>query len=115
MEALFKGQKGDKGEPGVSRLPRVQGWAIVAMVVIVLLIDGVLLFWQSHETNVNNRAQHQSEQVIEAKLCRTLNGLAALKPPSGPAAANPARAFEQRQHLAFTELAADLGCNGKAT
>ena len=58
-------------------------------------------------------AQQRQGAVLEAKLCTSLARLAALKPPAGNPAANPARAFDQEQQAVLAQLGPDVGCGGK--
>lgn len=59
-------------------------------------------------------AQRRAGVAVEHKICTTLGELAALQPPPGDPAANPARLYEQQQHATLSQLGPDLGC-GKET
>jgi hypothetical protein len=126
-----RGAKGERGERGLSWRVR---WSIVVLFAINFLGAGGNLLWTSYAVSSattaqqNQRASQQrqaaAEQaaqraqggLLEAKLCKTLEpfaGLAALKPPAGNPADNPARAFEQALVVKLAPLAQlgpDLGC-----
>ena len=55
-------------------------------------------------------SQQQQERLVQQKLCVTYGALAALKPPPGPAAQYPGRAYEQSLHATLAELSTDLNC-----
>jgi hypothetical protein len=101
----------------------------IATLVILLSVLGSILFVQVH--NQQNQLQHEAvvarqvakaavDQAVRAQtianqgtsisLCRSLDDLAALKPPPGDAATNPSRAYEQQQHAILAGLAVDLKC-----
>jgi len=80
------------------------------LVLVVLAIGGLNLFWTAHAVSANNDARARQGAVIEAKLCHDIGTMAALQPPSGPAAANPSRAYEQAEHQAWMGLVQDIGC-----
>lgn len=109
-----KGEQGAQGERGLSRL---QGRAIVVLFGIGVLIGVGNLFWTAHEVRAAGTAQHQEQAaqqrqgaVLEAKLCTTLDRLAALRPPPGSPADNPSRAYLQDQHAVLAQLGPDV-CN----
>ena len=49
--------------------------------------------------------------MLERKLCQTFGELAALKPPAGNPATNPARSYDQQLHATLSQLGTDLGCD----
>lgn len=61
-----------------------------------------------HAANV----QVQNAQAVaeQAKLCKILLPLAALKPPAGPADGYPARAYDQQLAARLAGLAPAVGC-----
>jgi type II secretory pathway pseudopilin PulG len=94
---------------------------VLVLVLVVILINGTGLFWLAHETRASDAArarqarteqaaQRRAGQVIERKLCRTLDRLGANEPPPGNPDTNPSRAYEQQQHVIFAQLAPDVGC-----
>jgi hypothetical protein len=112
-----QGEQGEQGERGERGLSRVQGRAVVVLFLITVLSSASGWFWQAHETRQATAAQHREQaaqqrqgQLLEQKLCTTLNRLAALKPPQGDPAQNPARAFDQEQHAVLAQLGPDVGC-----
>lgn len=134
MTSLARGPKGEQGERGMSWL---QGWAVVFLFGLAVVLAALSLLWNSYEVNANAAAQRsqQAAQLQQAaaeqaaqqragaeivgKLCTSLEpltGLARLKPPAGDAATNPSRAYEQQQYAILAPLAQlgpDLGCKGK--
>ena len=93
--------------------------SVAALVLLGLLVTGANLLWTAHAVNTfqsqqrqEQQAQRRQGQAIEAKLCSTLNRLAALKPPPGDPAANPSRAYLQAEHDTLAQLGFDLGCKG---
>ena len=110
-----QGAQGARGERGLSRL---QGRAIVVPVRHRradrrgnLFLDG------ARGARAAGTAQHQEQAaqqrqgaVLEAKLCISLDRLAALKPPAGDPASNPARAYAQQEHAVLAQLGPDVGC-----
>ena len=112
-----RGAQGEQGAQGERGLSRVQGRAIVVLFLIGGLIGVGNLFWTAHEVRAAGTAQHQEQAaqqrqgaVLEAKLCTTLDRLAALKPPAGNPASNPARAYAQQEHAVLAQLGPDVGC-----
>ena len=77
--------------------------------IVALIIVGLqgALAWQGAQT----RAEQQRQgQLIEQRLCTTLNHLADLQPPPGNPAHNPSRAYLQQQHDVLAGLGPDVGC-----
>lgn len=120
-----RGTQGERGERGLSWRVR---WSIVVLFVINFLGAGGNLLWTAYEVSsattaqqnqqasqqrqaaAEQAAQRQQGALLEAKLCSTLGKLAALKPPAGNPATNPARAFDQSLHSTLAQLGPDLGC-----
>lgn len=101
-------------------MTRGAAYSIVFLFVLNLVTVCGCLLWISHVVSHNKAvAAHQAEaqkrqgQVIERRLCATLHGLAALQPPSGSPADNPARGYEQAQHAFLSQLGPDVGCGAK--
>jgi hypothetical protein len=83
--------------------------AIISAFVIILIGGSAAYLVTQHEIAVNKQQQVQQSQVLEAKLCRTLDNLAAL--PKPPGTTNQA-VTQWRDDLADTlsQLAPDVGC-----
>jgi hypothetical protein len=65
---------------------------------------------QQRQAAAQQAAQQHQGQVLEHRLCTTLNRLGALKPPPGNAGTNPSRGFDQKLYLTLAELGPDVGC-----
>lgn len=129
QERPVKGERGERGERGEGMTSGARR-AVVILFALTLAIGAANLFWTAHETNAAWAAQHQEQAaqqrqaaaqqaaqrrqsaVFEAKLCTTLERLAALSPPPGNPASNPARGFDQQQHAILAQLGPDVGCGG---
>ena len=105
-----KGDRGPKGDKGDRGMPTGQRRAIIYLFVLTLLLAGANLLWTGHAVNVNQSAQRRSGQLVEQKLCATLDSLRSLQPPPGNPASNPSRAYEQGLHARLSQLGTDLGC-----
>jgi hypothetical protein len=112
-----RGEQGKTGERGERGLSRVQGRAVVILFLICAAGIVICLLWTAHEVNAAAAQQRQQQAsqraqgaALQHKLCITLGRLAALKPPAGSPAANPARAFDQQQQAVLAELGPDVGC-----
>lgn len=86
----------------------------LAMAAVAILFT-VTYYHREQAGQQAQAAQQQAAQraqgvVLEAKLCSTLGKLAALKPPAGNAAANPARGYDQLMHETLAQLGPDIGC-----
>ena len=99
--------------------------ALVFLFALAVFLGGLNLLWTAHEVHASQAAiqaaqqreqalQQQAGAVIGRKLCTTLDRLAALKPPGGPPAANPARAYEDNLHATLAQLGPDIGCKQEA-
>lgn len=96
--------------------------AIVALLILTLIVGGGNLLAsfdqvqqykasQQRQAAAEKASQQRQGQLLEHRLCTTLSRLAALKPPSGPAAANPSRAYLQGEHATLAQLGPDIGCD----
>ena len=85
---------------------------VLVLVVLVLAVNGAGLFWQAHSTSANRAAQLRQGLILERKLCADIGTMAAIKPPAGSPAANPSRAYEQAEAMAWRGLVIDIGCKG---
>lgn len=120
-----QGEPGRRGERGLSS--RTARAIVILFLISALGIAGNLL-WTAHEVDAAAAAQRQQQssqqeqaaaeqaaqqrqgQVLEQKLCTSLDRLAALAPPGGQPGSNPSRAYEQSQHEILAQLGPDLGC-----
>ena len=84
--------------------------SVAILVLLALLVAGVNVLWTAHAVRSFQSSQQRQGELVEQKLCTTLDRLTALKPPPGPAKANPSRAYEQEMHATLDELGPDLGC-----
>lgn len=84
--------------------------AVGALLALTLIMGAGNLWASWDEVHSSQAAQQRQGQAVEAKLCSTFGGLAALKPPVGDAKKNPSRAYEQSLHAALVQLGTDLGC-----
>lgn len=82
---------------------------VCGFVIVALAITGSYFITQA-EIHSAQQAQQAQGQMFETNLCHTLNTLKAQKPPVGNPKTNPSRAFDQEQHQALAQLAADVGC-----
>ena len=116
-----QGNQGNRGEQGATGLSRSVRRALVFLFALSVALAGAGLFWTAHEVHASQAAiqagqhreqvmQQQAGLVLGRKLCTTFAKLAANKPPSGNAARNPARAYEQNEHAILGQLGTDLGC-----
>lgn len=98
--------------------------AMGGLVALTLVVGGGNLWSGYDQARSQARAVLAVEQRVQAgqraaavilgeKLCATFGKLAALKPPPGPAAQNPSRAYEQSLHITLDQLGADLGCRNQ--
>lgn len=118
---LEKGDKGDTGEKGDDGTLSVrQRRSVTFLFVLPVLIAVVSLFGlihYAHELSNEQKAlvqvqiqSHRTGQLVERKLCATLNQLASLRPPPGNPATNPSRAYDQQLHFTLSQLHSDVGC-----
>jgi len=116
-----QGNQGNRGEQGTAGLSIDVRRALVSLFAVAALLSGLNLLWTAHEVHASQAAiqasqqreqasQQQAGAVIGRKLCTTLDRLAALKPPPGPASQNPSRAYEQELHATLAQLGPDIGC-----
>jgi hypothetical protein len=116
-----QGNQGNQGERGTSGLSVLVRQALVFLFALSMVLAAFNLFWTAHEVHSSQAAiqaaqhreqvmQQQAGAILGERLCTTFGKLAALKPPAGPPAQNPSRAFEQSLHATLDELGTDLGC-----
>ncbi|GEM_PF-6404116 len=93
--------------------------SVAVLVLLALLVTGANLLWTAHTVRSfqssqqkQDAAQQRQDEVVKERLCTTLSRLTALKPPAGPAARNPGRAYLQAQHGTLAQFGPDLGCKG---
>lgn len=117
------GPRGPRGERGPAELSRAVRSALVFLYALSVILAGANLFWTAHSVDTSRAAiqgaqhreqvlQQQAGAVLGERLCATFGKLAALKPPPGNPAANPARGYEQEEHATLDQLGTDLGCKG---
>jgi hypothetical protein len=81
------------------------------LLLILVLVMGAAAVLSSYiEWNHYISTQRAQGAAIDARLCATLDKLASLKPPSGSAADNPSRAYEQKLSETLAQLRPDIGC-----
>jgi hypothetical protein len=116
-----QGNQGNRGEQGTTGLSVDVRRALVFLFALSVILGGLNLTWTAHEVHASQAAiqaaqhreqvmQQQAGVVLGRRLCATFGALAALKPPPGNPKANPARAYEQREHATLDQLGTDLGC-----
>jgi len=81
------------------------------VLVLVLVMGGANLLATVLYVHDYQAGQKQQGQLLEQRLCSTLNTLAALKPPPGDPSTNPSRAYDQQLHATLAQLSPDLGCS----
>lgn len=81
---------------------------VAGALLALTLIMGAGNLWASWDEV--HASQQRQEHLVQQKLCVTYAALAALKPPPGPAAQYPGRAYEQSLHTTLAELSTDLNC-----
>ena len=86
--------------------------SVVALFVLSLAVGSAAYLAAIRYYHDEQAAQQRQGAVIEQRLCTTLERLAALKPPAGNPASNPARAFDQQQQAVLAQLGPDVGCKG---
>lgn len=87
--------------------------ALVTLFALAVLLGGAgllggLLGYKAAQAA--QASQQRQGSAFEAKLCTTLNRLAALDPPPGNVSDNPSRAYLQQLHAVLAELGPDVGC-----
>jgi hypothetical protein len=85
-------------------------YAFVALLVLQLALTAVAILFAVSYYHLEQAAQRAQGAALEHKLCTSLDRLAGLKPPPGPAAGNPSRAYLLQQHQVLAELGPDVGC-----
>jgi hypothetical protein len=105
----------EPGSPG-----RALALTIICVLAAVLLVAGYFT-WSTGNTNsqlvsVNQRlrAQQAASQkaglLIEKAICLDMGTMASIPAPTGSAATNPSRAYEQAEHRAWQGLFDGLRC-----
>lgn len=82
----------------------------IALLILVLIMGAGAVVSSYLEWNHYINSQRAQGQQTDSRLCATLDKLAALKPPSGSAGANPSRAYEQELATTLSQLKPDIGC-----
>ena len=119
--ALAKGDQGDKGDQGAQGDQGEQGRrgeplspalrrSLVYLFALAVVLAALALVAVFHEQAASQAAQQRQGELVERKLCTTLDRLTRLQPPPGNPAANPSRAFDQKLHATLGQLGPDLGC-----
>ena len=85
-------------------------YAYVVLAMLPLLLAAVSILFTVSYYHDEQASQQRQGQVFERKLCTTLDGLASRKPPAGPVADNPSRAYLQWLHGQLSQLGPDVGC-----
>ncbi len=85
-------------------------YAFVVLALLSLAVGGFSILFSVSYYHREAAAQQRQGAALEAKLCTSLDRLAGLQPPPGPATANPSRAYLLQQHQVLAELGPDVGC-----
>jgi hypothetical protein len=98
-------------------------YAVVFLFCLTLVFGAANLVWTAHEVNAGNAARAREGQMIERKLCTSLDKLAQLHPPAlglGPpsvtydasvyALVNELRDYDQAVSKTLSQLGPDVGC-----
>jgi hypothetical protein len=93
------------------RISRGARRAAIMMLLLTIFIGGANLLSSYFEYHHFATSQQQATQTADAKLCATLDKLAALKAPSGSPVGNPSRAYEQQLAMTLAQLKPDIGCS----
>jgi hypothetical protein len=112
MVFLGRGPKGEKGDTGArgKALNNATRRALIYLFAVAMLLGVANLAWTSHAVRAEQSAQRHQGQLVQRKLCATLESLAAQRPPAGNPAVNPSRAYLQGLHDRLAQLGADVGC-----
>jgi hypothetical protein len=124
MVSLARGPKGEEGTQGErgERGQRGEGMtrgtrrAIVFLFALTVALSAASILFTVSYYHRSAAAQQRQGQLLEQKLCATLEplaGLAGLRPPAGNPGDNPSRAYEQELSAKLAPLAQlgpDLGC-----
>jgi hypothetical protein len=85
-------------------------YAYVALLVVQVVLSVSALLGAVAYYHASQAAQRAQGAAFEKRLCTSLDRLAGLTPPPGPAEANPSRAYLLQQHQVLAELGPDVGC-----
>ena len=85
-------------------------YSIAVLVAMGFLISAANLLFTAHYVNSTQAAARRQGELVERRLCTTLDRLAVLRPPPGNPVTNPSRAFDQHLHATLSQLGPDLGC-----
>jgi hypothetical protein len=109
---------GNAGDVQVSKGTR--RFAVLLLFLVLVMGAGAIVssYLEYHHFEDTQTQQYQSfaasqkaqRLAAEAKLCTTLDHLAALKAPAGNVAGNPSRAYEQELASTLAQLKPDVGC-----
>ena len=83
--------------------------AFVVITLVNLLLTAAGYLYITHQDVVIRARQQRQGQIIERKLCTTLDRLAALQPPKGKRA-DLSRRYLMHQHQVLAQLGGDVGC-----
>jgi hypothetical protein len=104
------GHKHHEGAAFRRGFTRRERWFLGLMLVFTVILSAGALISQQIQQNSFQDSQRAQGAAEQAKLCSVLLPLAALKAPSGTAADNPSRLYEQQQEAKLSELAPAVGC-----
>lgn len=99
-----------QSDPGTVRISKGARRGAILLLLLVLVMGGGALVSSWLEYHHFATTQEQQGRAVEVKLCATLDKLAALKAPPGPAGTNPSRAYEQELAMTLAQLKPDVGC-----
>ena len=85
-------------------------YAFVVLALLSLAVGGFSILFSVSYYHREQAAQQRQGEMLEQKLCTSLDRLAGLTPPPGPASVNPSRAYLLQQHQVLAELGPDVGC-----
>src|SRR5690242_13190165 len=86
------------------------GFGIAYITGLVLVMSAIMFLWISHNVQATQSAARRQGELVQRKICLTLNELASKAPPSGNPADNPSRAYLQWLHFTLSQLGPDIGC-----
>jgi hypothetical protein len=109
-----KGDKGDRGEQGErgrrgEGMTRATRRAIVMLFALTVALSAASILFTVSYYHRSEAAQQRQGELLEAKLCTSLDALAALRPPPG-SLTDLSRKYLEDQHQVLAELGPDVGC-----